>query len=209
MLQVWERDSSDPIDTIKAHELPLTCFSLLGTPTNASMVTASQDCTAKWWDLETRKEIKTFTGHKGPVTATALVGVLLFTGSTDGTCKVWNLENSACLRTFHMDHSGVSSLCATQEHVFVGLADSTIRQYKLQHDRDPQKGDFNILLDGERVRLFGEIAQLQVKQVKSATIELAYYYCSHTCCCLANSGFRATVEDAQAVCIGPCRPSQR
>jgi WD40 repeat protein len=64
-------------------------------------VSASADQTLKVWDLETGRELRTFTGHSANVTSLALSadGRVAVSGSADQTLKVWDVESGQELRT--------------------------------------------------------------------------------------------------------------
>jgi WD40 repeat protein len=68
------------------------------------IVTGSDDCTAKLWDLESGKCFMTLVGHDGPVSAAKISpdNRLVATSSKDGTVKVWCAADGDCV--FTADH---------------------------------------------------------------------------------------------------------
>jgi WD40 repeat protein len=73
------------------------------------VISGSWDKTLKAWNLETRKELFTLTGHAKRVNAVAVTsdGKRIISGSKDKTIKVWNLEARKELFTLtgHTDKS--------------------------------------------------------------------------------------------------------
>lgn len=59
------------------------------------LITASEDCTLKMWNIEKLGKRSmdpghTFRGHTGPVFAVACNGQFIFSGGEDGTVRIWN-----------------------------------------------------------------------------------------------------------------------
>jgi WD40 repeat protein len=82
-------------------------------PDGKRIATASNDGTAKVWDVETGGELVTLTGHTNWVENIAFSpnGVLLATGSTDKTVKVWDTLTGQELLTL-VGHTGSISQIA-------------------------------------------------------------------------------------------------
>lgn len=80
-----------------------------------TLLSASEDKTAKVWNLQERKEVRSL-AHGGAVTALALSSDAskLVTGSADKTCRVWNLA----------DGKQLLSLPATQPVIDVAYSDA-------------------------------------------------------------------------------------
>src|SRR5205085_271216 len=59
------------------------------------LVTCRWDRAAKLWEVESGRELRTFTGHSSPVhTATfSADGKYLVTGSMDMTTRIWNIQS--------------------------------------------------------------------------------------------------------------------
>ncbi|MBI5893423.1 MAG: hypothetical protein HZB79_07215 [Deltaproteobacteria bacterium] len=66
-----------------------------------------KDNTVRLWDIETGKEIRTFTGHAGhfPVITFSPDGRYALSGSDDKTLKLWDIETGKDIRTF-TGHTG-------------------------------------------------------------------------------------------------------
>lgn len=63
-------------------------------PDGKSIVTSTADGQIKMWDLETRAERFTLSGHQGPISAVAFSpdGSRLASSSADGTAKIWDVK---------------------------------------------------------------------------------------------------------------------
>jgi WD40 repeat protein len=80
--------------TLREHESSIG--SVAFSPDGKLMVTASDDKTARLWDVATGKEIAVLRGHEGPVTFAAFSpnGMLVMTASEDTTARLWDTTTS-------------------------------------------------------------------------------------------------------------------
>ena len=67
------------------------------------IVSGSHDKTAKLWDAETGRVIRTLTGHSAGVESVrfSLDGKRIVSGSGDNTVKVWNAESGQEIHTLN------------------------------------------------------------------------------------------------------------
>ena len=65
------------------------------------LASGSQDKTIQLWDINTRKHLKTLTGHEEGVTAVVYSpdGTTLVSGSQDGTIRLWNVNTGDHIKT--------------------------------------------------------------------------------------------------------------
>jgi uncharacterized caspase-like protein len=70
-------------------------------PDGQQVLTGSRDKTAKLWDAESGKELRTFDGHSGSIECVAFSpdGRRVLTGSLDGTAKLWEADTGRELCT--------------------------------------------------------------------------------------------------------------
>ncbi|ORY94058.1 WD40-repeat-containing domain protein [Syncephalastrum racemosum] len=88
---------------------------------------------AKRVNLETKKTVKMFKGHTGPVTSVALSddNAILWTGSWDKTIKKWDTKTGECLATLKGHSDFVKTLTVVGGHLYSGSADTYIRKWDL------------------------------------------------------------------------------
>lgn len=82
------------------HTGPVTSVEF--SPDGRTVLTGSDDKTARLWDINTGREILRFVGHLGPVQSVAFSpdGRTVLTGSGDGTVRLWDLVTGDELRRF-------------------------------------------------------------------------------------------------------------
>ena len=97
------------------------------------IATASQDGTARLWDVATGTQIRAFSSPGSLLTAVAVSsdGMMLASGASDGGVHLWNILDGQSLRSFQLNAGAVSSLQfspATQE-LLVGWADGALQTF--------------------------------------------------------------------------------
>ena len=75
-------------------------------PDGTWIVSAGRDQTLKVWDAATGTEVRTLTGHRGPVLACAISpdGTWIVSASADNTLKVWDAATGTETRHPHRPH---------------------------------------------------------------------------------------------------------
>lgn len=101
-LKAWSIDGHGRASarwTVKAHEKDIN--SIVITPNDKYILSASQDKTAKIWRMDDGQLVGTLKGHKRGVWSVAVspVAQLAATASADRTIKLWSLSDHACTRT--------------------------------------------------------------------------------------------------------------
>ena len=86
---------------LQGHEGMIT--DLLLTQDEKFLISASEDSTIKYWNIENQRVINTFSGHKKAVTSLALSSdeKYLASGSKDRIVLIWNLETGKKLKKFN------------------------------------------------------------------------------------------------------------
>ncbi|CRL02562.1 CLUMA_CG015785, isoform A [Clunio marinus] len=88
------------VNTQIAHEQDINCVTI--SPNDRYVATASQDRTAKLWDVVDLKLIGIFRGHRRGVWSVRFspVDQIIVTNAADCLIKLWNIIDMTCLKTF-------------------------------------------------------------------------------------------------------------
>ena len=109
-------------------------------PDGRRVVTASDDNTARVWDLSGDKPTATILdGHKAPVLAASFSpdGRRVVTASSDNTARVWDLSGdkpTATILERHKRSVSAASFSSDGRHVFVASSDQTVWQWEIYPD---------------------------------------------------------------------------
>jgi WD40 repeat protein len=106
---------------------------LVLTPDGNRLVTASDDHTARLWDMSTLSCLNVYAGHTSTVRSVAVSpgGELLATGSWDMLIKIWKLSEAICLRTLYGHTARIRSVNFSRDGRFLYSAseDNTARKW--------------------------------------------------------------------------------
>ncbi|MBW4615616.1 MAG: serine/threonine protein kinase [Desmonostoc vinosum HA7617-LM4] len=113
-------------------------------PTSSSqggiLATGSWDNTIKLWQVNTGKELSTFTGHASWVHSVAFSpdGKFLASGSADCTIKLWQVQTGREIQTFtgHSDSVGVVAFSQDGQLLASGSSDNTIKLWQVYTNRE-------------------------------------------------------------------------
>ena len=116
-----------------AQVLQWPAYQALGDDAWACLRAASQDCTARVWDMEIGDCVLVMDGHSGPVTSIALAGNTLVTGSQDKSARVWDMQRGSCQRLLRAHLGTVNDVAITPDAqtIVTASSDGTARVWRL------------------------------------------------------------------------------
>jgi WD40 repeat protein len=110
------------------------------TPDGTRLVTASQDTTARVWDVATGKELVTFTGHNEAVRGLAVLpdGKRVATAGWGGHVRLWDLDTGRELRDYkgHTDEVWWVACDAAGRRLLTAGKDRTVRLWDVETGRE-------------------------------------------------------------------------
>jgi eukaryotic-like serine/threonine-protein kinase len=124
--------------SIKGHGEPIEAMAFH--PDGKKLATASNDGTAKVWNLGDGKELFTLKGHTGPVASIAYSadGKLIATGGDDKTVKLWNADDGKEIKTLKGPARRVGTVAFTKDGKYLagGSQDGTITIWEVATGKD-------------------------------------------------------------------------
>ena len=136
---IWTIADQTFVTTIAAHNQAINDLVFAA---DSTLYSASDDGTAKRWNVQTEELTLTFSGHGGTVVGLALSadGTRLATTSSDRTTKLWNTDTGQTVRTLFGHTSTVNGVVfyESDEAAFVvtGSTDRTAQVVELESIED-------------------------------------------------------------------------
>lgn len=146
---------------LMAIDYSLRCMALH--PDGCRLITGSEDCTVKVWDLKLGTCLATMEGHFGEVKEVLLHpdGRRVISGSADKTIRVWDIDSGKCLSTMegHRGEVWDTLLHPDGRRAISGSADKTIRVWDIDSGKcisllEGHCGEVSCILlhpDGQRI----------------------------------------------------------
>ena len=116
-IELWQLDTGKKIALLKGHTKKVTCLAI--SPNGRTLISGSLDKTIRFWNLETKKIIRTyggcFDGHLSEITTLVLSGneQSLISYDADNLLKIWNV--SGAVATYSISASQVTSLAISPD----------------------------------------------------------------------------------------------
>ena len=112
-LTLWDTTTpSGPVQVIDAHEDGAQSVAYTTSEKGPRLASGSADKTIKLWNLDTLDSIRTYRGHRQPISALAFSpdGKLLSSASVDGNIRVWSTGSGRLLRRLYGHRGRVDSM---------------------------------------------------------------------------------------------------
>ena len=129
---------------------PQLAIAAVFSPDGKLVATAGWDKLIRLWDAVTRRPIRQFVGHAGPVYSVAFSpsGRMIASGSEDHTIRLWDAASGTELRRLEGHSGGVTRVVFTPDGRFLasGSYDQSVRLWRVEDGRqirqfeDRQKG---------------------------------------------------------------------
>jgi len=106
-------------------------------PDGQYAATASNDNTARLWDVQTGQEIRQFIGHTENIWSVVFSadGKTIATASNDGTARLWDVQTGQELRSLVGHTAGVENVIFSPDGKFIATAsdDGTARLWDVDY----------------------------------------------------------------------------
>jgi WD40 repeat protein len=118
----------------------MSVASVAFSPDGKYVLSGSWDDTLKLWNVETGREIRTFTGHRDNIKSVAFSpdGKYALSGSEDRTLKLWDVATGKELRTFARHLESVKSVAFSPDgkYALSGSEDNTLKLWDVSTGKE-------------------------------------------------------------------------
>jgi len=131
-LKLWDTDTGSVVRTLDEGDWDSTyVFSVAFSPDSQYALSGSDDMTARLWDVESGRLLRSFEGHSGLVIAVAFSpdGQYVLSGSSDMTVQLWKVEDGTLGYVFDGDAEGVNAIAFSPDgrYVLSGSKDQDVK----------------------------------------------------------------------------------
>ncbi|XP_018015664.1 WD repeat-containing protein 86 [Hyalella azteca] len=122
------------VKSIADHAKDINCMAL--SEDQSVLVTGSEDCTAKMYDLKDKDYecLGTFEGHTSYITCITIADTFTFTGSNDTTIRKWDMTTCLCVNVYYGHTARISRVICNHEFLFSTSHDKTARAWFFSDD---------------------------------------------------------------------------
>ncbi|XP_037423780.1 uncharacterized protein LOC119288251 isoform X2 [Triticum dicoccoides] len=128
-VEVWRLDSSDPEYFLPGHMDVVNCLDFITRGDQQYVITGSEDCTAKIWDLQKRECIRTLEATS-PVLCVLVHPYfpLLIIGAAHGIIQLWSSIDFRLKRTINLGGGGpvVGLACLSGSRILIGQKNAIV-----------------------------------------------------------------------------------
>ena len=131
-LKLWDTSTGAVVRTLDQGDWDSTyVFSVAFSPSGQYALSGSDDMTARLWEVESGRLLRTFEGHSGLVIAVAFSpdGQYILSGSSDMTVQLWKVDDGTLGYVFDGDAEGVNAIAFSPDgrYVLSGSKDEDVK----------------------------------------------------------------------------------
>ena len=111
-------------------------------PRGHTALSGSNDFEMKLWDLDSGRELRSFTGHQDQINTVAISpdGRTALSGSNDKTLMLWDIASGRKLRSFTGHTNYVTSVAISPDgRMALSAGDTTLRLWDVSEWTQPQE----------------------------------------------------------------------
>lgn len=132
----YDADTLKPLRTFKdVHTQSIGCLACAAHADRAVFGASGSANTLRVWDVQAGTSLRTLTGHKGPITSTAISsdGKWVLSGSVDRTVRLWDADSGAELHRFTGHSAEVTAVDFSPggRRALSAAKDGTVRVWQL------------------------------------------------------------------------------
>ena len=163
--QAYGNQSESRLRTLRGHEG--TVRGAAFSPDGRTVLTASEDKTARLWDAATGQTLHTLRGHEDSVVSAVFSGRTILTASDDNTARLWDAATGQTLQTLRGHEAAVSSAVFSPDGrtVLTASKDNTARLW------DAATGDNLQTLHGHESAVYSAVFSPDGRTILTASAD--------------------------------------
>lgn len=133
---LYDSETGSPVVSYRGHqgdEHRGAVRTAIFSPSGFQVITASDDNTARLWDMQSGEPLQVFEGHSGPVTKVHVTSdnQQLLTASTDSFAILWDIDTAELLVRYEGHVREVTSIVSNSGTLYTASMDGTARAWDL------------------------------------------------------------------------------
>jgi len=152
-------------NTLKGHIKPVTCVFAY----NNRIISGSDDCTIRVWDLNSDKCYHILQGHTSPITCLFVTEEYIVSGSYDKTIRIWNTDTGENIKVLRGHSEFILKLTVTSNYIISGDYSSDLLIWNID--------------TGENVKMkhYSCLSSICISDNKMFTSNISYSHCIEMC----------------------------